>query len=98
MDDKECFNFLPFRTVPPSASGASTYTAAEGWPAQVQYAFLAIARGPVASQIASGEALADAIIDIRRELGLSDGNPRLAQGLSLFFDEVSGASKPGTRP
>ena len=39
-------------------------------------------------QVASGEALADAIIDMRRELGLSDGNPRLAHGLAQFFDQV----------
>ena len=43
---------------------------------------------PHRCQVASGEALADAIIDMRRELGLSDGNPRLAHGLAQFFDQV----------
>ncbi|CAI5533632.1 unnamed protein product [Closterium sp. Naga37s-1] len=41
-----------------------------------------------ATGVASGETLADAIIDIRRELSLSDGNPRLAKGLAEFFDEI----------
>ncbi|CAI7862912.1 unnamed protein product, partial [Closterium sp. NIES-53] len=58
------------------------------WPGTVAHAFAAIARGPAASQVASGETLADAIIDIRRELSLSDGNPRLAKGLAEFFDEI----------
>ncbi|CAI5991357.1 unnamed protein product [Closterium sp. NIES-65] len=58
------------------------------WPGTVAHALAAIARGPAASQVTSGKTLADAIIDIRRQLSLSDGNLGLAKGLAEFLDEI----------
>lgn len=58
------------------------------WHPVVNSVLFTISRGPSSSQVASGEALADAIIDLRRQMTYSDGHPRMPEGLSLFFDEV----------
>lgn len=59
------------------------------WPENVKYSLLALAKGPRASQVESGEALYDCILDMQRESGFADHMARdTADGISLFFDDL----------
>lgn len=59
------------------------------WSENVKYSLLALAKGPGASQVESGEALYDCILDMQRENGVAYDMARdTADGISLFFDDL----------
>ncbi|GBG86642.1 hypothetical protein CBR_g41704 [Chara braunii] len=68
--------------------GGGTRTLRYQWDDTVKYILETITRGPGVSQVACGEALADAVSDMRRELSLPECSPRTVRGLSFFFDEL----------
>lgn len=76
--------FLPVRR---DRGSAGSYQ----WPGNVKYSLLALAKGPGASQVDSGEALFDCILDMQRENGFANEQHMArdtADGLSLFFDDL----------
>ncbi|KAG0579667.1 hypothetical protein KC19_4G115200 [Ceratodon purpureus] len=61
------------------------------WPENVKYSLLALAKGPGASQVESGESLYDCILDMQRESGHAHEQHMArdtADGISLFFDDL----------
>ncbi|CAI6009456.1 unnamed protein product [Closterium sp. NIES-65] len=65
------------------------------WPGTMAHALAAIARGPAASQVTSGKTLADAIIDIRRQLSLSDDSSGGGiSGVFLLHAARNGLARP----
>lgn len=63
------------------------------WPENVKYSLLALAKGPGASQVQSGEGLYDCILDMQRESGFVEKKHQhmardTADGISLFFDDL----------
>ncbi|KAG0590950.1 hypothetical protein KC19_1G138600 [Ceratodon purpureus] len=61
------------------------------WSESVRYSLLALAKGPAASQVESGAALYDCILDMQRESGLSHATHMARgtrDGISLFFDKL----------
>ena len=60
------------------------------WSENVKYSLLALAKGPAASQVQSGEALYDCILDMQRESGFAEQYMArdTSDGISLFFDDL----------
>jgi poly(ADP-ribose) glycohydrolase len=62
------------------------------WPENVKYSLLALAKGPGASRVESGEALYESILDMQRESGFGEQHQHMARdtadGISLFFDDL----------
>eukprot|EP00271_Cylindrocystis_brebissonii_P022072 TRINITY_DN827_c0_g1_i5.p1 TRINITY_DN827_c0_g1~~TRINITY_DN827_c0_g1_i5.p1 ORF type:complete len:690 (+),score=111.14 TRINITY_DN827_c0_g1_i5:52-2121(+) len=85
---QEAVAFLPFRLRPGAASVLEDPSACV-WPEEVRAKLESISRGPAHSQVGSGEALGDAIEDIRAGLGLSEVAMGMRQGLIAFFDQGS---------
>jgi len=63
------------------------------WPQKVRYSLLALAKGPGASQVESGEALYHCILDMQRESNLGFAP---AKGISRFFDNLLSRSDART--
>lgn len=65
-------------------------TGAYKWPENVMYALLALAKGPIASEVTNGEALYDCIQDMQRESSLlyTQMSRHTSDGFSLFFDDL----------
>lgn len=84
MPDEDLQRLLPLDLVPGDSEGAWRWQ----WPPGVAYALRALAAGPATSGVASGEALGEAILDLRRELRLGRCHARLPEGLHAFFHQV----------
>jgi hypothetical protein len=84
MPAEDLQRLLPLDVVPGDAGAAWRWQ----WPPGVEYALQALAAGPSTSQVASGEMLGEAILDMRRELKLGRCNAKLVDGLHTFFAEV----------
>ncbi|GER42084.1 poly(ADP-ribose) glycohydrolase [Striga asiatica] len=58
------------------------------WPPSVAEALKSLSKGPVHSNVNSGQLFALALADLRNSLGLHPISPSASLGLSLFFDDL----------